>query len=946
MMPTNVSHPGCATGRAGDTTTARSYRASYAEHERIDLRHEFYWTRAFKLKSTVTTRGPHQWIQDTAEQAVSRARMKRDPAYFIARTGRRPWAEPWHWETLKSNSGYEARSPRTVLAHVLYCWDYWLSATHIPKKHDRRYAEALVLARRVLRSWRHWTASEQLLAPTWQRIRLNARLLPPLSSPSVSTPPRTSPTVPRLQVEHSTWDRKIPLATWRYGASPWRLTLQEHEEQARVISDYDRRRSESVSLFQDFDSRHPGNVMLRSWHTVDCPISRPHGPTVLWYEFWPPPWHPTWAFGTVQRQERYSQPPPKFRCVVCHYGQPFSWHLLEAAPTFGPLHRRPVAGSTEWQERRLFTNVGSSSGSLTAQVQSFRARSVHPGLFSTTAQVSPAIIQSAEVYRSTTVEVEDFTGAGELTSFTQRNEQTLIAPQSDEELSESDAERSEMYSSDEEVGEDPFVPVSRTWLRNPVCIGSRITWRFWGVLESAWVRWVNLYRDSKERRFTGKVIEDISESDGDPPRTPIRDLWATRDRKALEHAWSHWTEFVAEHRCYSDGRSVDSDWSSIAYDDAHDYFFPDNYLDFDSYFDCLLSCDSVPPPYTRNAWRSDCAITIDSADLNDTWELPSLVESDCAGELELIRYTICTSTMAFEDSAAAAISWERSLSLGSRLVRAHSAFQLASVKDYWENRQGYLRRRHTMKTPPAKFSTKRGRRQHQQELRRARAHRKSQRNDMPRPAQPAVQFRSPFPFAPPTSPSIPLTASKGVFTFSAAARPNPPAHRPENLSTEPRPPGRDTGTRSALTVQSDRPKVRRGPGRCKQNGAILSSELLQPDTLSSSVADTSVDDSDHASAASTVPLLATLLSLIRGLRPDLSQRRRKGRRCKSSWPVPQLPTTDTDLGKQRRKPRKHSPRCTRALMRALGRSRWLNGLCRGLHRGCTDGTGPRPSVEP
>jgi len=332
--------------------------------------------------------------------------------------------------------------------------------------------------------------------------------------------------------------------------------------------------------------------------------------------------------------------------------------------------------------------------------------------------------------------------------------------------------------------------------------------------------------------------------------------------------------------------------------------------------------------------------------LNDTWELPSLVESDCAGELELIRYTICTSTMAFEDSAAAAISWERSLSLGSRLVRAHSAFQLASVKDYWENRQGYLRRRHTMKTPPAKFSTKRGRRQHQQELRRARAHRKSQWNDMPRPAQPVVQFRSPFPFAPPTYPSIPLTASKGVFTFSAAARLNPPTHRPENLSTEPRPPERDTGTRSALTAQSDRPKVRRGPGRCKQNGAILSSELLQPDTLSSSVADTSVDDSDHASAASTVPLLATLLSLIRGLRPDLSQRRRKGRRCKSSWPVPQLPTTDTDLGKQRRKPRKHSPRCTRALMRALGRSRWLNGLCRGLHRGCTDGTGPRPSVEP
>jgi hypothetical protein len=944
MMPTNVLHAGCVTELAGDTTTARSYRTSFAERERLHLRQEFYLgRRAFKLNSTVTTRKPHKWMTYKSEKVVDRARMRRDPTHFIPRTDRRPWAQRCYWETLKSIRGYDAQKPRTVLAHAWYCWGYWLEVTHIPNKHKRRYAEALVLAWRVLRRWRHWTILAQLLAPTWQQVRLNARLLPPLFTPSGSTPPRTSPTAPRSQeVYRNPWDRKIPLAIWRYGASPWRLTLQEHEEQDPVTSENDCWSSEQDSLLWDFDRLHPGRVWLRSWHTVDCPTSHSHCPTLLWYNFLP-----SSHADQMYRQDHYSRPPPKFRYVICHYGQPFSWHWIEAAPSFGPMHCfQPHGPATGWQESVLFTTVGSSSGSLTAQVQSFRARSVHPGLFSTTAQVSPAIIQSAEVYRSTTVEVEDFTGAGELTSFTQRNEQTLIAPQSDEELSESDAERSEMYSSDEEVGEDPFVPVSRTWLRNPVCIGSRITWRFWGVLESAWVRWVNLYRDSKERRFTGKVIEDISESDGDLPRTPIRDLWATRDRKALEHAWSHWTEFVAEHRCYSDGRSVDSDWSSIAYDDAHDYFFPDNYLDFDSYFDCLLSCDSVPPPYTRNAWRSDCAITIDSADLNDTWELPSLVESDCAGELELIRYTICTSTMAFEDSAAAAISWERSLSLGSRLVRAHSAFQLASVKDYWENRQGYLRRRHTMKTPPAKFSTKRGRRQHQQELRRARAHRKSQRNDMPRPAQPAVQFRSPFPFAPPTSPSIPLTASKGVFTFSAAARPNPPAHRPENLSTEPRPPGRDTGTRSALTVQSDRPKVRRGPGRCKQNGAILSSELLQPDTLSSSVADTSVDDSDHASAASTVPLLATLLSLIRGLRPDLSQRRRKGRRCKSSWPVPQLPTTDTDLGKQRRKPRKHSPRCTRALMRALGRSRWLNGLCRGLHRGCTDGTGPRPSVEP
>jgi hypothetical protein len=352
----------------------------------------------------------------------------------------------------------------------------------------------------------------------------------------------------------------------------------------------------------------------------------------------------------------------------------------------------------------------------------------------------------------------------------------------------------------------------------------------------------------------------------------------------------------------------------------------------------LSAQDCLPPQHIRSPRRSDCTISFDESALDGAWELPSLTESDCAGELELIRYTICTSAMAFENSAAAAISWEFSLSLGSRLDRAHSASQLASMKDFWENRQGYLRRRHTTRAPLSKFSTKRGRRQHWQELRRARAHRKSHRNTIPLPAQPVVQFSSPFPFAPPTAPTIPPTDYKGVFTFGAAVRSNPSARRTTNLNA-----GR---TRSAFTPQPDRPKVRRGLCWCKLNGVIPSPDLLQPDNLPSPVDDSLVEDSDHASAASTVSLLATLLSLIRGLRPDLPHRRRKGRSCKSSWPVPQLPTTDTDSGKHRRESRRHSPRCTRALMRALGRSRWLNGLCRGLHRGCTDGTGPRPSVEP
>ena len=66
-----------------------------------------------------------------------------------------------------------------------------------------------------------------------------------------------------------------------------------------------------------------------------------------------------------------------------------------------------------------------------------------------------------------------------------------------------------------------FVPVSRIWqLSNPESVASRhgITWRDWGVLESA-CRWLSFYRDSWQRRFTGSVIEDTSDSEGDLPRT-------------------------------------------------------------------------------------------------------------------------------------------------------------------------------------------------------------------------------------------------------------------------------------------------------------------------------------------------------------------------------------------------------------------------------------------
>jgi hypothetical protein len=175
-------------------------------------------------------------------------------------------------------------------------------------------------------------------------------------------------------------------------------------------------------------------VWLRSWYTLDSPmcIGRPKqwfrdDNNCLWYEFSSskgndPLFGHWWRMG---KRKHHSRPPLKFRYVVCHYGRPFSWHWIEAVPIFGPKfpplahgptpYGEPRGPVTGWQEMVLFTTVGSSSGSLTAQVHSFRARSVPPGLFNTTASAMPAVKERAECYSSAAADVRDFTGARELT---------------------------------------------------------------------------------------------------------------------------------------------------------------------------------------------------------------------------------------------------------------------------------------------------------------------------------------------------------------------------------------------------------------------------------------------------------------------------------------------------------------------------------------------------
>ena len=375
----------------------------------------------------------------------------------------------------------------------------------------------------------------------------------------------------------------------------------------------------------------------------------------------------------------------------------------------------------------------------------------------------------------------------------------------------------------------------------------------------------------------------------------------------------------------------------------------------------------------------------------------------------MIRYAICLSTMAFEEDAATAVSWEHEVSRGGRLERASFASQMASLKHHWEKSRGYLRRQHITRKIPANFSTKRGRRQHKHDLRRARANRRTGLTDNPRPAQPEPQFRSAFSFAPPMAPTIPLTATKDVFIFGAAAQSTSlstafaPTSSPATLS-----PSLSSLTSSSSELSSSSsssfsksrnpsPVARRQPqwvksdgsynqrcalqrsakssidprshgrGKCDRPKVITQSDRSEPEQESSSTAtrvtvtapipvplaltfpmdDSSIEDSEQASAASTVPLLITLLSLLRGSRSDLPRhRRRKPRDCTSNWHLPQFSATDTDFGKHHRQPRAPSLRCTRAHMKALGRSRWLNGLCRCLHSGCTNGTGPRPSIEP
>jgi hypothetical protein len=170
--------------------------------------------------------------------------------------------------------------------------------------------------------------------------------------------------------------------------------------------------------------------------------------------------------------------------------------------------------------------------------------------------------------------------------------------------------------------------------------------------------------------------------------------------------------------------------------------------------------------------------------------------------------------------------------------------------------------------------------------------------------------------------------------------------RSAKSSIDPRSHGRGKCDRPKVNTQSDRSEPEQESSSTATR-VTVTEPVPVPLASNFPMDDSSIEDSEQASAASTVPLLITLLSLLRGSRSYLPRhRRRKAWDCTSNWHLPQFSATNTDFGKHHRQPRAPSLRCTRAHMKALGRSRWLTGLCRCLHSGCTNGTGPRPSIEP
>ena len=608
------------------------YSTSYAERERLHLRQETYFGRRTSQSSSVSA------ILEPVKRLVSKSRLKWDTAYYQRQLGRLPVAKPWQWEHAKSQTGYDAQEPLTVLAHAWDCWGFWLEVFRRPRNGDHRYLAASVLARRALRGWRRWTIQEKLLAPTWQQVRLNARLIPPLPTPTGSTRPRTRTAAPRAH-------EMGPRATYYYGASPWVTSLQEHEERAQMTSSYDEWRSAQDSLLQEFDRLHPGRVWLRSWLINDNLVN---ANSPRWYQFlqfsgkYPP-------YGQLKRASYRSRPPPKLRCVLCHYGQPYSWHLIEATPACGP--RRDGFQETEWQETVLFTTAGSCQGSI-------RWASMQTALLEIQARLAELNVTGGKPCRQ----------QSHSDIHTWRPADTVFEPSP-----------WPIYSLGRDVYPS-FSPSTDLVPAHPSPCNETT-------------------EDHCDFDFDSahSLTEDSDFSDAESVASRLE----FQEHRLLQRSWYSWRYLTEGNRRSGKG------WDP---------------------FNPILASEVL-----ANQWQTDLASIVRQP--NSPFGQPK------------------------------------------RSTRTRSP-----TFSYWESRRGHpLRRpiarsvvqpivhqsRRSTRTPPAKCSTKRGRRQHRHELRQARAHRKADRNERSRPTRSGVPPSSAFVFASPTAPAFKFTvpATSGVFVF-------------------------------------------------------------------------------------------------------------------------------------------------------------------------------------
>ena len=261
----------------------------------------------------------------------------------------------WHslWQSYKMDTGYDATNPRSVLRHAWSAWSFWREMHGGPKAYQQFHASASTLARRALRGWRRWTIRTRLSAPSWQRCRIKPQQLPPL-------PARKAPA--RLQ-------SRPALSYLEYGRKFWknRETYQQTVSREHHSKLHNEWLATHHARLQEPFTLAPDRPWLRSWRSSKSSNIMTETRYRIWEELQSRPlqisfYHCDGRFPPAERRMYLSRNncrlPPTARYVLCHYGQPHSWHEIRASVTSDDTRW------TQWQESVISTTVGSCQGSI------------------------------------------------------------------------------------------------------------------------------------------------------------------------------------------------------------------------------------------------------------------------------------------------------------------------------------------------------------------------------------------------------------------------------------------------------------------------------------------------------------------------------------------------------------------------------------------------------